>query len=159
MHFLWILRSTVEIFCLLILGALTVKISIHMGKALLAAFLLGNFIVIIRMLPLKFGIHTIICTIAILLIYHDIFKLLISQATLATFYPLITLTIVEFVYFNLIINLSFEKYIQLNEWERLLCSLPPLLVVLIITGLAFLITSRKSNNKLQGTFFSRRRCT
>lgn len=159
MTLLWILRSTVEIFCLLLFGAIIVKSSIHIGKAFLAAFLLGNFVNIVRMLPLKFGIHTIFCIITILLIYHDVFKLRISRATLATFYPLITLTIVEFVYFNLIINLPFEKYMQLNEWDRLLCSLPPLLSVLIITGLAFLISSRKVKNKLQSTSFSRRGCT
>ncbi len=156
MYLLWILRHTIETFCMLILGASTIKFYIPLGKAFLSAFLLGNFVFIVRMLPLKFGVHTILCTVVILFIYHSIFSLPINRAAPATFYPLIILTILEGFYFNFVLNI--EKFDQLTEWHKLLLSLPPLFLLAIIAGGSFLLTIKTAKKKNSSTSFGERRC-
>ncbi|TEB05379.1 hypothetical protein Psch_02420 [Pelotomaculum schinkii] len=104
-------------------------------KTVLATIISALFSYIVRMMPIMFGIHTIIWAVIIFILFKYLFKLTMRQAFVATMLSLGTLIALEISVTHLLeskLGLTLEK-IWGNPILRTILPLPQLVIWSIIT--------------------------
>lgn len=145
---LLILRNTVETCCLLIIGGCTAKKILPISKILPLSIIYSIIIMLIRMLPIKFGIHTIISMIIMIFFFYNFFKLNINQSAIAVFTTFVLLVAIEWLnsyfFLNLLGGLSLKEMGKaINTPEMFITGLPPLLILVLLALVARISLSRK----------------
>jgi len=147
---LLLLRHSIEIFCLLTIGGFTTYKLLPSKKVLPVSIAHSIVILLIRMLPIKFGIHTLISLTLMIIYYHTIFGLSINQAAIATFSTTVLLVILEwgnsYFYLNKLHGLSLAEMGKLSNPEMLKLSLPPLIILILLAIVGRSLVLKKLKN-------------
>lgn len=151
---LLILRNTVETCCLFIIGGFTAKKLLPFREVILISIVHSIIIMLIRTLPIKFGIHTIIGMTIMIICYYNIFGLNINQSAIATFSTFVLLVAIEWLnsyfFLNLLGGLSLKEMGKaFSTPEMFITSLPPLLILVLLALVGrILLRKLKSINEL-----------
>lgn len=145
---LLILRNTIETCCLFVIGGYTAKKILPIPKILVASITYSIIIMLIRTIPIKFGIHTIIGMTMMIIFYYNFFDLNINQSAIAVFTTFVLLVAIEWLnsyfFLNLLEGLSLKEMGKaINTPEMFITGLPPLLILVLLALVARISLSRK----------------
>lgn len=144
-----ILRAIPEAFLLILGGCIISRKSIDNKSYLIASMLFGVSTYLVRMLPIQFGVHTIIIIMIFILINTSLNKIPIRKAISSSLISIITLSICESI--NLFI-LNFLKIdvqaIIDNPLLKTLYFMPSLALFALIILIFYVVIRR---NKKEGS--------
>jgi hypothetical protein len=147
-YILLVLRNTIETCCLFIIGGYTAKRILPISKILALSVIYSIIIMLIRTIPIKFGIHTIIGMTMMIIFYYNFFDLNINQSAIAVFSTFVLLVAIEWLnsyfFLNLLEGLSLKEMGKtINTPEMFITGLPPLLILVLLALVARISLSRK----------------
>ncbi|AOT69019.1 hypothetical protein Gferi_05275 [Geosporobacter ferrireducens] len=123
---------------------------INKNKIFLSGILLGISVYIIRFMPIRYGIHTILCLIVYMLMAVKLNNISILKSIHACIISIIVLFICDWImtvfYIN-ILNISFEEVLKVPV-KSALYSMPSLCIALSISLTVFYIQKRKLKQKI-----------
>jgi hypothetical protein len=133
------LRNILEEFCLFNIGAIIVSKLLPFKKVLFPSLVLTIIIMLLRIIPIKFGIHTLISITFMIIFYYNFFSFSINQAAIAAFSSFIILVITEWINLNFFINKFYGLPIgevgkTFNTPEMFITVLPPLIILIVLTA-------------------------
>lgn len=138
-------RALPESFILMFYIFILSKKEIHFKKYILSSGLLAISYILIRSLPINYGVHTILAIIMIFIINRWINKIDIIRSIKAAIITIIIQFICEGInvviidkIFNISINTAFE-----NPVNKVLLGIPSLVIFASIAGILFYINKRK----------------
>lgn len=118
---------------------------INIRTMFLSGGLLGILLYFIRMLPVQFGIHTIIFLVALILIAIWVNKIDVNKAISSSLISMIILSICDWISIFIITNIFKDnvKNIMSNSLLKLLYGLPSLLLYLCIISVIYKMICKK----------------
>lgn len=145
---LLILRNIIEACCLFTIGGLTARKILPINKVLIISAIYSTAIMLIRTLPIKFGIHTIIGMTIMIICYYNIFGLNINQSAIAVFSIIVLIVAIEWLnsyfFLNLLGGLSLKEMGKaFNTPEMFITGLPPLLILVLLALVGRVLLSKK----------------
>ena len=121
MYFIILSRHIIETVCLLTIGGFSAKKLLSFKKILPVSTAHSIVILLIRMLPIKFGIHTLISLTLIIIYYHTIFGLSLNQAAIATFSTFVLLVLLEWGNSYFYLNKLHGPLAEMGNYRTLRC--------------------------------------
>lgn len=117
---------------------------INLRKIFLSGTLLANFLYFIRILPIEYGVHTLIYLIVFIFIVTWVNKIDTSRAMSSSLISMMILSICDWVSFFIMANIlkSNVKNIMSNPWLKILYGLPSLVLYICIIFVSYKIIYR-----------------
>lgn len=134
-----VLRTIPEGIILILAAYVFLNTKIDKNKILLSGTILGIITYLVRLLPIDFGVHTIIIIIGNILLLVNINKINLFSSISASLLSMFILVICDLINFYFIVNMlniSFEQ-ISNNILIKTLWGLPSLILYLAIIGAVF----------------------
>lgn len=128
------------------------KIQFNIKKIILGGFSLAFSAYLLRMLPITFGVHTVVLVGLLFLILNRLGNVNINTSIFTSLFSFLLLIIYEMLCVSLIVNklnLTYED-ILIDQKFRLLIALPHI-ILLYLT--AFLIKNYRTKRLKQGDFY------
>lgn len=142
-----VIRTLSESILLILAGFILLNLKIDKVKIIKLGIVLGISISGIRMLPITYGIHTILGIMLSGLILANVSKLPIIQPMMAITVIFIVLAISEVIYIrlaNIVLNISLEV-LMVRDLKGAILSIPSLLIFIsIVIMLNFILSIIKS---------------
>jgi len=112
---IWLLQGIPECLALITLALALSGEKLEIRKIIPLGIIEAVIIFAIRLLPLTFGVHSILSMFSLALLLHFFIKVHFSRSLLSALIVIITLAAVETVIFTLILYLTGLSYEQLSE--------------------------------------------
>lgn len=111
----WLLQGIPESLALAAFGLALAKEKLEIRKITIMGIILAVFLYIIRLLPLTFGVHSILSMFSLALLLTFFIKIRFSRSLLYALIVIITLAAAETVFFSLIFSITGISYEELAK--------------------------------------------
>ena len=147
--FEFIVRLLPEAFIFMFAAYTFSKTKIDKKKYLISSIILGTCVFLIRMLPINYGVHTILNIITLPIISHVINKIEIIEAIKASIMTSILLFIVEGLNMVALSTVFGENVSQImaNATTKTICGLPSIILLSIIVCCNYYYLRKKDKFK------------
>lgn len=136
--YLHLIRIFPESIAMIALGVAFVKERVTFKILLLAGGITGSLGFILRLLPLRYGVHIPLGIIIFILTLHIVLKMNMLKSVVATLLPFTVLTLLEYLMFLLqmkIYSIAGDALTTSGDLIKFIVSLPPLLVLVFAASI------------------------
>jgi len=132
-----LLISVPETFLIIKIGFNLFNLDVDSWKSLLIALITGVIIYFIRLMPLMFGVHTLIGIVLLTILVAIFEKIDLWDSFVSVLLGFIIFGVIENVVLTIFLNITSKTIndLALNPWLNILSFLPTLIMVLILYGL------------------------
>ncbi len=150
MTLLFVLRAVAELIALLALGAAIIKKPVPMRKLFFFGPILGVFVFALRELPLKFGLHSILAIMAMIVIFHFFCGFKVKSSAVGAFGSLFILAVIEWFCMVYLWGKPVEQFLELSQMEQLINGLPALLILVALAAAGQYWASGRAKKEAEG---------